>query len=69
MLDNTQRMRYSSFINPTKETTMLTHIIILYVACAGLILWQYLSLKHEEKIIAKLKFLSAQITHLEQKGK
>lgn len=38
---------------------MLTHIIILYVTCAGLILWQYLSLKQEEKIIAKLKYLSA----------
>ena len=48
---------------------MLTHIIILYVTCAGLILWQFFSLKHEEKIIAEFKFLSAQITHLEQKGK
>ena len=47
---------------------MLTHIIILYVACAGLILWQYLSLKQEEKVIEELKFLSARIHYLEQKG-
>ena len=47
---------------------MLTHIIILYVACAGLILWQFLSLKQEEKMIEELKFLSARITYLEQKG-
>lgn len=55
---------------------MLTHIIILYVAYAGLILWQFLSLKHEEKIIAELKFLSALLVwlivltvFLEQNGK
>ena len=47
---------------------MLTHIIILYALCAGLILWQFLSLKHEEKVIAEIKNLSARITHLEQKG-
>lgn len=54
--------------NP-KKSTMLTHTIILYTLCAGLILWQYLSLKHEEKIIAEIKNLSARITYLEQKGK
>jgi hypothetical protein len=47
---------------------MLTHIIVLYVACAGLILWQYLSLKQEEKVIEELKFLSARIHNVEQKG-
>jgi hypothetical protein len=54
---------------PKGNHTMLTHIIILYVACAGLILWQYLSLKQEEKVIEELKFLSARIHYLEQKGK
>jgi hypothetical protein len=47
---------------------MITHIIILYVACLGLILWQYLSLKQEEKVIEELKFLSARIHYLETKG-
>lgn len=47
---------------------MIIHIIILYIICASLIFWEYLSLKQEEKIIEKLNFLSDRIHYLETKA-